>query len=140
MDAEPTGALTCPSAQPDMDNAVVFGVVDTENDGLIAYLDHARPVTLASMPTTVGIDALRVLRIGASCEESRCTHFADGCCALATRVATLLPAVVERLPPCAIRRTCRWYAQEGRAACVRCPQVTTQQPTASPIALAVAGV
>jgi hypothetical protein len=28
-----------------------------------------------------------------------------------------------RLPACAIRHSCRWYAQRGAAACAVCPQI-----------------
>jgi hypothetical protein len=35
-------------------------------------------------------------------------------------VADSPPAV---LPACAIRRTCRWYAQRGAAACTVCPLI-----------------
>jgi hypothetical protein len=34
--------------------------------------------------------------------------------------------VVDALPACAIRPACRWWQQEGKAACQRCPQVVTQ--------------
>lgn len=47
-------------------------------------------------------------------------------CNLATRIVQILPAVVDALPACLIRPTCRWYQQEGRAACMRCPQVVTE--------------
>jgi hypothetical protein len=33
--------------------------------------------------------------------------------------------VSESLPPCPIRRECRWWQQEGKAACMRCPQIIT---------------
>ncbi|MEH2255413.1 hypothetical protein [Nostoc sp.] len=39
-------------------------------------------------------------------------------------VEKLLP-VAEALPPYSIRRDCRWWQQEGKAACMRCPQVIT---------------
>jgi hypothetical protein len=32
---------------------------------------------------------------------------------------------VESLPACRIRPDCRWFVQEGRAACLRCPQIVT---------------
>ncbi|RLK61712.1 hypothetical protein [Actinokineospora cianjurensis] len=38
---------------------------------------------------------------------------------------------VENLPHCGIRDTCRWWSQEGPAACAVCPQVRTR---AAPIA------
>jgi hypothetical protein len=43
-----------------------------------------------------------------------------------TRIVNILPAVVDALPVCLIRSTCRWYEQEGHSACVRCPQVVTE--------------
>jgi hypothetical protein len=43
----------------------------------------------------------------------------------------MLPAVVDVLPICTIRASCRWYAQEGRDACLRCPQVVTECHDAS---------
>ena len=48
-----------------------------------------------------------------------------GDCKLATRIVQILPAVVSGLPPCIVRASCRWYAQEGGAACLRCPQIVT---------------
>jgi hypothetical protein len=36
-----------------------------------------------------------------------------------------MPAVESPLPACRIRPTCRWFLQEGKAACQRCPQIVT---------------
>jgi hypothetical protein len=36
-----------------------------------------------------------------------------------------LPIATDELTPCAIRPRCRWWQQEGKAACSRCPQVVT---------------
>ena len=46
-------------------------------------------------------------------------------CRLATRTVQILPTVVDKLPPCTIRKQFRWYSQEGGAACKRCPAITT---------------
>jgi hypothetical protein len=103
--AETAGGCACPSAQPDMAGARVFGVLRSGPDGpRTGYLDHA---------------------VDATCEESRCSHFDGTDCRLATRIVQLLPPVVAVLPRCAVRNECRWFAQEGRAACLRCPQVVT---------------
>ena len=62
------------------------------------------------------------------CRQRRRTcvpHFDGADCRLATRVARMLPPAVETLPPCIIRKECRWYSQEGGAACMRCPEITT---------------
>jgi hypothetical protein len=40
-------------------------------------------------------------------------------------VVQILPVVVDALPPCTIRNNCRWFSQEGEAACKRCPEITT---------------
>jgi len=76
-----------------------------------------------SMPAT------EVLRLAAPCAEARCRHFAGHRCTLATRIVGQLPAVAGRAPPCALRPTCRWWNQEGVAACLRCPQVVTEPLT-----------
>jgi hypothetical protein len=41
----------------------------------------------------------------------------------------MLPEVTDALPSCQIRPTCRWYAEIGRPACLRCPQVMTLVPS-----------
>jgi hypothetical protein len=66
-----------------------------------------------------------VFRLAATCAEHRCPHFDGADCQLATRIANMLPAAVDSLPPCLIRKECRWYTQEGEAACRRCPEITT---------------
>ena len=40
-------------------------------------------------------------------------------------VADAVAADDRPVPRCAIRRTCRWFAQEGAAACHACPFVIT---------------
>jgi len=42
----------------------------------------------------------------------------------------MLEPAADKLPPCVIRPTCRWYKQEGAAACHRCPQIVTKNPAA----------
>ncbi len=36
-----------------------------------------------------------------------------------------MPAVDSGPSACRIRPTCRWFTQEGKAACMRCPQIVT---------------
>ncbi|MGM3305979.1 hypothetical protein ACSQ6I_08360 [Anabaena sp. WFMT] len=40
---------------------------------------------------------------------------------LAVRIVEKLPTVVEQLPPCSIRRDCRWWQQEGNFSGVHVP-------------------
>jgi len=52
----------------------------------------------------------------------------------------MLPPVVDSLPPCTIRKECRWFAQEGAAACMRCPEITTISYDLSPQVREVSGL
>jgi hypothetical protein len=78
-------------------------------------LDLARPVTPPE-----------VFRFAAPCMKAGCVHFQGNACSLAARVVQLLPEVTDKIPRCAIRPSCRWWRQEGVAACYRCPQVVTE--------------
>ena len=122
----------CPSAQPEMDGSLVFGVIGgTAEEPQVAYLDVPQPVTEEVLALTQPVKPTEVFRIAAPCAERACQHFDGSKCQLAMRVAQMLPVVVDRLPPCAIRPHCRWWQQEGKAACARCPAVVTEmyQPT-----------
>jgi len=122
------GTQMCPSAQPDMRDARVLGVIGgTPGSPMVNYLNEPVPVS-EEVLALAGTDRhpADVMRFAARCEESKCCHFDGTNCNLATRIVQILPAVVEALPACLIRPECRWYLQEGRAACLRCPQVVTR--------------
>jgi hypothetical protein len=139
------GELACPSAQPDMEKASVFGVVLGSVDApRVAYLERALPVEDAvsalaaagggagSVSGTgtgggggIGAGATMVFRVAATCETSACVHYSGSCCTLAARCDEQLEAVVAMLPRCAIRSRCRWFAERGSSICHRCPQVVT---------------
>jgi len=133
-------SLFCPSAQPDMADAQVLGVLSGSTaETRIAYLDEPLPVSdeiLALLPPQ--LEAAEVLRFSARCEEASCAHFDGTNCQLATRIVDALSPVVSLLPRCTIRRHCRWYQQEGQAACRRCPQIVTHLVAPSPVEDAVA--
>jgi hypothetical protein len=134
-------ALRCPSAQPDMAEAQILGVMSWDGDEpRLAYLNAHVPATPEILARAGSVAPTEVFRLAARCEEKRCTHFDGTRCQLAVRIVERLPAVTEALPPCAIRRTCRWYAQEGRAACLRCPQILTTNVEADEGLIEVAGV
>lgn len=124
----PAGAiLMCPSAQPDMKEARVIGVVGgTVETVKVAYVNEVLPVTDEILQAAAPAKPTEVFRFAAHCETKACRHFDGTNCNLATRIVQILPAVVDTLPACLIRPTCRWYQQEGRAACLRCPQVVTE--------------
>ena len=124
--ATPGGGELCPSAQPDMQGAIVLGVLGGDaGRPQVHYLNQRLPADAAIL-ARAGPSPTRVLRLAARCEESKCSHFDGANCRLATRVAKMLDPVVDRLPACSIRRDCRWFAQEGGEACLRCPQVVTE--------------
>lgn len=119
--------LMCPSAQPDMAGARVLGVVGgTVEAAQVAYVNEPLPVSDELLASTAPLKPTEVFRFAAHCEGKACRHFDGTNCNLATRIVQILPAVVDALPACLIRPTCRWYQQEGRAACMRCPQVVTE--------------
>ncbi len=133
--------LRCPSAQPDMREAQVLGAVVGEGEGRrVAYLNARLPVGEAMTGSLKDVASTRTLRFAAICESSRCVHFEGGACTLARRIVEGLDPVVGALPPCAIRPRCRWFAQEGREACLRCPQVVTTPAPGTEGALASVAV
>jgi hypothetical protein len=133
-------ALSCPSAQPSMRDAQVLGVVSgTPSEPRIAYLNAHMPATPELLNTAAPVPVTHVLRLAATCEEQKCTHFDGETCQLAARIVRMLNEVVDGLPACVIRKTCRWFAQEGRAACLRCPQVVTGAEQRDELLTQVAG-
>jgi len=109
-----------------MPGAVIFGVVGgTASEPRLAHLVRPLPVTDELLALTAPAPPASVFRAAAPC-ASACTHFAAGQCRLVSRVVAELPAVVDGLPACAIRPTCRWWQQEGREACMRCPLIVTE--------------
>lgn len=116
----------CPSARPESEDGVVFGVVTgTVVEPRIAYLKQPLPVTSELIAKASPVTPAEIFRTAASCAESACQHFDGKDCRLAMRIVDKLPTVTQELPPCSIRRDCRWWKQEGKAACARCPQIIT---------------
>lgn len=129
---EEDSAALCPSARPEMDGSVLFGVVGGSDDAaLVGYLKEPLAPTADVLARARPLEPTAVFRFAAPCAESACAHFDGADCRLAAKVVDLLPPVVAALPPCAVRRRCRWWQQEGRAACLRCPMIATEAPNAS---------
>jgi hypothetical protein len=127
MSQESGSRLSCPSAQPGQTASTVIGVVGRQGGKPQVSL-LPQPVSLHAVahliPDTIPVT--EVLRLAAPCAERHCSHFNDQRCTLASRIVSRLPAVVDRLSPCALRPSCRWWRQEGRPACQRCPQIVTE--------------
>ena len=124
--------LLCPSAQPEMEDCVAFGVVGgTVEAPLMAHLEHPLPVTEELLALSNPVQPTEVFRFAAPCAGDACQHFDGTDCRLATRIVQIMPAVTSALPPCSLRPECRWWQQEGKAACMRCPQIVTASYNAS---------
>jgi hypothetical protein len=131
----------CPSAQPGMDQCRVLGVVQrTGPVPMLEYLSEHVPATPEVLGMAAPLKPTEVFRLAATCAEGQCPHFDGADCRLATRVVQIMPAVVDTLPPCIIRKECRWYSQEGGAACKRCPEITTVTYDLSPEVREVSGL
>ncbi len=116
----------CPSARPEPGESVVFGVIVGEvKQPRVAYLKEPQPVTDELVAKASPVTPAEIFRTASPCAKSGCQHFDGQDCRLAMRIVDNLAGVVEELPPCSIRRDCRWWQQEGKAACMRCPQVIT---------------
>ena len=124
----PEATSWCPSARPEQTGALIFGVRTAEEAGVrIGYMSEAVPVTPSVLDLTEPASPLEVFRFAAPCAETGCAHFADRKCGLVSRIVERVPVVVSIAPPCAVRSKCRWWAQEGVAACRRCPQIVTSE-------------
>lgn len=115
--------LTCPSA-PAEPGSVVLGIVVAS--GKVAYLSPSMPVT-ESLLKTVHKDGQPIeqrMRFAGGCIRSQCVQWSEGRCGLIDRVLSDVGTHdMATLPQCGIRSTCRWFFQQGRAACNACPMV-----------------
>jgi hypothetical protein len=131
----------CPSAQPGMDECRVLGVVQRDGPApRLEYLNQHLPATPEILAMAAPLKPTEIFRLAATCAEHQCPHFDGADCRLAARVVQILPAAVDVLPPCIIRKECRWYSQEGGAACLRCPEITTVSYDLSPQGREVSGL
>ena len=116
----------CPSAQPDSDGSVAFGIVNgTVEQPEVRYLTEPQPVTSELLSLSKPVRPTEVFRFAAPCAQHRCEHFDGDRCRLVKRIVDRLRAGTDRLPPCRIRPRCRWWREQGREACMRCPRIVT---------------
>lgn len=128
MSAEPTLALTCPSA-PAEPGSNLLGVVVAP--GQVAYVNPSVPVTRELLDDFArrGVAVENRLRFSCICREHACKQWdgeaGAGRCGLVDRAVSALAITqgLDDLPACGIRGTCRWFAQRGRLACAACPEI-----------------
>jgi hypothetical protein len=114
-----------------MEGAEVLGVVRVrEGREYVHHVADRIPVTPELLALAAPVSPAEVFRFAAPCAASACSHFDGEHCRLATKIVGAVGDVVEAMPPCRIRPSCRWYQQEGRAACLRCPLIFSE--TANP--------
>ena len=132
MSKDSNKEIDCPSAPVNAEGARVFGMV-TGKPGThrVGYLTETLPLSEKLLALAGDAEPTQVFRIAGRCESSGCKHFRDNSCTLAQRIVEGVRPVVNALPACQIRSTCRWFRQEGKAACFRCPLVVTNNPNAS---------
>lgn len=129
----------CPSAQPDWPGSILIGVVGgTAGDPRVSNLVTSLPVTSEVLDLAGPVAPTEVFRFAAPCLCKGCAHFQEEDCTLVERVVGLLPPVTSALPHCDIRPDCRWWQQEGAAACRRCPQMVTKNYNPSETMVAAA--
>ncbi|MBB5868347.1 hypothetical protein F4553_001726 [Allocatelliglobosispora scoriae] len=116
----------CPSTPAG--NATVFLGMITPM-GKVAYITPEVPAetVLSGMDDSAGpLEAS--YRFAGPCVTSRCGFWTGEHCGLgATLVESYQASGGEEvdLPKCAIRRNCRWFAEQGPAACSPCSYVVT---------------
>jgi hypothetical protein len=129
----------CPSARPEPGESLVFGVIGgTVTEPRVAYLKQPQTMTEELIAKVSPATPAEVFRTASTCATNNCQHFDGKDCGLATRIVAQFPIALEELPPCSIRRDCRWWQQEGKAACMRCPQVITDNYNTSELMIQVA--
>lgn len=120
-------SLSCPSSWAGKPEAVVFAIVGGTADApRLRYLPEAIPVT-QPMFGEASRELASKARVSAPCDRHSCQNFDGVGCRLPAQVVTL-PIVADAPLPCLIRPTCVWFHQEGKAACLRCPQIVASDP------------
>jgi len=123
----PNAVPLCPSAQPEMEGSIILGVVGgSTEEPRLGYLSQPQPVTKKALLLAEGVKPTEIFRFAAPCAGTACVHFDGKDCRLASRIVKLVPTAVDEIPHCYMRPECRWWQQEGKAACLRCPVVVTE--------------
>lgn len=118
----------CPSVPPWYEDSVAFGIVaGSVAEPEMVLLTEPQPVTEELLALAEPAHPTEVFRFAGPCAGAKCLHFdkATTRCRLVEKTVRWAPVAVDKLAACPIRSSCKWWKQEGRAACERCPQVAT---------------
>lgn len=118
----------CPSVPHWSNDSMVFGVISgTVDKPELVPLKAPQPVTAELLALAEPVDPTEVFRFAGPCSGTACLHFDKETtkCRLVEKTVRWAPKVSDKLIACSIRSTCKWWTQEGRAACNRCTQVAT---------------
>jgi hypothetical protein len=124
---------SCPSARCEP-GATLLGIVN--GDGTVGYITPPLQIDDQFVQRVKqGRDPEKRFRFAGTCVEGGCKQWTGSRCGvidrvLAAGVAPAAPAGEDAgarasLPQCAIRSTCRWFAQSGADACRVCPLIAT---------------
>jgi hypothetical protein len=124
----------CPSAPLWFPDPVVFGIgVGTPEEPRIEMIP-AEPADAAELQRLAAPAHVReVFRVAGVCIREECRHWraaadgreGEGKCSLVERVVAANQPLIDNLQKCDIRSVCRWWKQEGPAACKVCPGIVT---------------
>ncbi|WP_034593929.1 hypothetical protein [Hamadaea tsunoensis] len=123
-----TAERMCPST-PTSNATVFLGMITPA--GKVAYVTPAVPasVLLSDMDAgEAGQPLEAAYRFAGPCVTAKCGFWTGEHCGLGAKLVESYQAVGGEpvdLPKCAIRRTCRWFAEQGPAACSPCSYVVT---------------
>jgi hypothetical protein len=93
--AAPPGPLACPSASPDADGALLFGIVLGTAEAPETMFIGPRPPDPDILALAAPATPAEVFRFTARCQEKGCGYFASGRCGVAAAVVAHLPEVAD---------------------------------------------
>lgn len=118
---------SCPSA-PAAPGAILLGVLGA--DGHIHNLRTTMTVDadfLAAAGQSGPVEAR--MRFAGRCQTSGCMQWTGTRCGVIDRAMAIMQQAgvppAPALPPCTIRSDCRWFSQNGPAACGTCTLIVT---------------
>ncbi len=116
---------SCPSSKA-TEGSVLLGVINP--DGVVGYIGNKTIVT-GELYEEIHKkkNPEKHFRFSNRCAESGCRQWQDEKCSVITGIfeANADLELEAQLPNCSIRKSCRWYFQEGPKACTFCPYIIT---------------